>query len=154
MALTKVQTEMAGTGAVLQVVSTTKTDTFSSASTSYIDITGFNVSITPKSSSSKILVFGQLTSSAGLQNVVSGFAQLVRDSTVIGNGAAGIAINNSGDSYFTTQFCFNYLDSPATTSTITYKVQFKGDGVTWYINRPSARELISSSTITVMEIAA
>ena len=141
-------------GNVIQVVSTTKTDTFSSASTSFVDITGFSVSITPTSSSSKILVFGHITASAGLQSVITGYAQLVRGSTAIGNGAYGIAVNNVGDSSFTTQFSFNYLDSPATTSATTYKVQFKGDASTWYINRPSARDFACSSTITVMEIAA
>jgi hypothetical protein len=141
-------------GTVLQVASTTKTDTFSSTSTSFVDITGFSVSITPTNSSSKILVFGHITASAGLQSVITGYAQLVRGSTAIGNGAYGIALNNVGDSSFTTQFSFNYLDSPATTSATTYKVQFKGDAATWYINRPSARDFACSSTITVMEIAA
>ena len=142
-------------GSVLQVLSTTKTDTFSSASTSFVDITGFSVSITPTSSSSKILVFGHITASAGIITVISGFAQLVRDSTAIGNGAYGIAVNAVGNNDFTTQFSFNYLDSPATTSATTYKIQFKGDtGTTWYINRPVNRNFACSSTITVMEVAA
>jgi hypothetical protein len=142
------------TGSVIQTVSTTKTDTFTSSSTSFTDITGFSVSITPISSSSKILVFGVLTASAGLVSVITGYAQLVRNSTAIGNGAYGIAVNNTGNNDFTTQFPFNYLDSPATTSATTYKIQFKGDGATWYINRPSNRDLACSSTITVMEIKA
>jgi hypothetical protein len=142
-------------GTVLQVVSTTKTNTFSSTSTSFVDITGFSVSITPTNSSSKILVFGHITASAGIILVISGFAQLVRDSTAIGNGAYGIAVNSVGNNDFTTQFSFNYLDSPATTSATTYKIQFKGDtGTTWYINRPVNRDFACSSTITAMEIAA
>ena len=44
------------TGNILQVVSTTKTDTFSTTSTSYVDITGLSVSITPTSTSSKIFI--------------------------------------------------------------------------------------------------
>ena len=103
-------------GSVLQVVSTTKTDTFSSASSSFIDVTGFSVSITPSSSSSKILVFGYVTGSLGLQASITGYGQLVRNSTAIGNGADGLAHNNAADSSFTTQWSFNYLDSPATTS--------------------------------------
>jgi hypothetical protein len=141
-------------GTVLQVVSTTKTDTFSTASTSFVDVTGFSVSITPTSASSKILVFGNLTSSAGLQAVITGDAQLVRDSTAIGNGSSGLATHNSANSSFTVGWPFSYLDSPATTSATTYKVQVRGDGATFYINTPSARTLVGSSTITVMEIAA
>jgi hypothetical protein len=49
------------TGKVLQVVSTTKTDTFTTTSTSFTDITGMSVSITPSSASNKILVFSYLT---------------------------------------------------------------------------------------------
>ena len=141
-------------GSVLQVVSTTKTDAFSSASTAFTDVTGFSVSITPTSSSSKILVFGYVTASLGLQGVITGSGQLIRNSTAIGNGADGLAANNSADSAFTTQWSFNYLDSPATTSATTYKMQFKGDGATWYINRPAGRASVGASTITVMEIAA
>ncbi len=142
------------TGSVLQVVSTTKTDTFSTASTSFIDITGFNVSITPTSSSSKILIVGTLTSSAGLQGSISGYAQLVRNSTAVGNGSGGLGTNNSADAAFTTSWPFVYLDSPATTSATTYKIQVRGDGATFYINTPSNRTVVGASTITVMEIAA
>lgn len=142
------------TGSVLQVVSTTKTDTFSTASTSFIDITGFNVSITPTSSSSKILIFGTLTSSAGLQGSITGYAQLVRNSTAVGNGSSGLGTNNSADAAFTTSWPFVYLDSPATTSATTYKIQVRGDGATFYINTPSNRTIVGASTITVMEIAA
>jgi len=141
-------------GSVLQVVSTTKTDTFSTASTSFVDITGFSVSITPTSASSKILVFGNLTSSAGLEAVITGYAQLVRGSTAIGNGSSGLATHNSANNAFTVAWPFSFLDSPATTSATTYKVQVKGDGATFYINTPSVRTLVGSSTITVMEIAA
>jgi hypothetical protein len=140
-------------GKVLQVVSTTKTDTFSSSSTSFIDITGYSVSITPTNSSSKILIIGVLTASAGLQANITGYAQLVRNSTAIGNGTNGLATQNAGEQDFTTQWNYNYLDSPSTTSATTYKIQFKGDGQTWYVNRPKNTSTVGASTITVMEIA-
>ena len=44
-------------GGIIQVKSTTKTDTFSTTSSSYTDITGLSVSITPTRSDSKILIF-------------------------------------------------------------------------------------------------
>ena len=75
-------------GKVLQVVSTTKTDTFSQASTTtYADITGLSVTITPSSASNKILVIGYVNGSvATISKRVA--IRLVRDSTAIGNGTA------------------------------------------------------------------
>ena len=52
-----IATTKLGTGAVMQVVSTTKTDTFATnPSSSFIDVTGLSVSITPSSTSSKVLI--------------------------------------------------------------------------------------------------
>jgi len=51
------------TGSVLQVVSATKTDTLSTTSTGWLDVTGLSVSITPISSSSKIMVIAGITGS-------------------------------------------------------------------------------------------
>ena len=70
----------AGMGKVLQVVQTVKTDSFgTSSSTSYTDITGLSVSITPTSSSNKILVL----CTVGFSNTADALLQLLRDSTVI-----------------------------------------------------------------------
>jgi len=152
-------------GAVLQVLSTTKTDTFSTATTtSYVDITGLSVSITPTSATSKILIFFSV--SIGPTDVVS--VQLLRNSTAIclgdsGGGSnrfqatsGGVAVTN-GDKVFPT--ATNFLDSPATTSAITYKLQMRNWTGTSYVNRTpnntdAAYTSSSSSTITVMEIAA
>ena len=57
----KLVTSAQPTGAILQVVSTFKSDTFSTASTSFVDITGMSATITPTSATSKILVFINLT---------------------------------------------------------------------------------------------
>lgn len=59
MATQKVITPLLGAGAVLQVVQTVKTDTFSTTSpaeTAFVDVTGFSVTITPSATSSKILI--------------------------------------------------------------------------------------------------
>lgn len=153
----------AGSGKVKQVVSTAKTDTFSTASASFTDITGLSVSITPTSASNKILVIctiGQVDGSGAL----AGGIRLMRGTTAIGVGDAG-----SGQSQGSAGFIFNagnrpmvtgltFLDSPATTSATTYKVQIIGDGsYTAYINRSSndagnAFYIRSASTITVLEI--
>ena len=71
------------TGSVLQVVQApVKTDGFTTTSTSYVDITGMSVSITPISSSSKILILanGML---AGVANVGAAFVRLVKNSTAL-----------------------------------------------------------------------
>lgn len=154
-------------GSVLQVVQTAKTDTFSvaaSGTTTWADVTGLSVSITPTSTSSKILVIatfiGATTPSSG------GGARLVRDSTAIcvatstSNRTAGTVQDTysaRGDSY--NAFAANFLDSPATTSAVTYKVQVAApSGNTTYINRgftdtDSNGYTRGTSQITVMEIA-
>ena len=79
MALTKIADGGMPAGSVLQVVSTSKTDDFSSSSSSFADITGMSVAITPSSTSSKILVIVYCSivgdDSTGLK--------LLRDSTAI-----------------------------------------------------------------------
>ena len=152
-------------GKVLQVVSTTKTDTFTTSSASMTDVTGLSVSITPSSASSKILIVLSLTI-AGQDGISGAGYQLVRDSTAICIGdAAGSRIRISGgigyigntNSY--TTISGSFLDSPATTSATTYKVQV-GKGMNVFINRTEANsdgtevyQARTASTITVMEIA-
>jgi hypothetical protein len=152
------------TGSVLQVVSTTKTDTFSTATTgSYVDITGLSVSITPTSATSKILIIFLV--SVGPSDVLS--VQLVRDSTAIclgdsGGGSrfqatTGGLTPQNGDKVVPA--AGNFLDSPATTSATTYKIQMRNYTGTSYVNRTlldtsAAYTARSTSTITVMEIAA
>jgi len=152
----------AGSGKLLQVVSATKTDTFTSTSGTYTDITGLSVTITPSATSSKIMVFVNLTGN-GSPAVNGSFYQLVRGSTAIaiGDTAAGktsasgtMYINDSGQQ---TSTSFSHLDSPSTTSATTYKVQGLIPSGTFYINRSSGdggSTARTVSTITVMEIGA
>lgn len=144
-------------GKVLQVLNAIKTDSASTSSTSYVDVSGLSVSITPSSASNKILVFVNLNAghSANTQN---SHYQLVRDSTAIANGTDGYFGNTAGQDYFAPQsLSINYLDSPATTSATTYKIQFKINtgAYTAYVNaRGYDGTMVTSSAITVMEIAA
>ena len=154
-----------GAGAVLQVVSATKTDTFTTGSTSFTDITGLSVSITPTSASSKILVMYSLMH--GTNSGSFPMVRLVRGSTAIAVGAASgsripvtsIAWSGGGTNVMNMQ-SMNFLDSPSTTSSTTYKLQIYSDGgQTHYINRnvrdeDGTYEPRGVSTITVMEIAA
>jgi hypothetical protein len=149
-------------GSVLQVVSAAKTDTFSTTSTSYTDITGLSVTLTPTSSSSKFLIYFFLC--AGNQNIFT--AQLVRNSTaiVLGDAAgsrtqATIGTMANSDANMQTANSYGYLDSPATASAVTYKVQVRTEsGATNYINRSisdsnSVSGARTASSIIVMEIA-
>lgn len=152
------------TGSVLQVVSTTKTDTFSMSSTTFGDVTGLSVSITPTSSTSKILVISNLNWGSSANDINS--ARLLRDSTVIsaGNSASNRSPSFAGmrtasaDNIETVSVTF--LDNPATTSATTYKVQVRvGSADTVYVNRTATDTDVSAfpravSSITVMEISA
>jgi hypothetical protein len=76
-----------GTGSVLQVVSNTKTDTFSTSSTSFVDVTGLSVSITPTSATSKIFI--SFMFNGGVDTAAQGINMiLVRNSTAICVGDA------------------------------------------------------------------
>jgi hypothetical protein len=153
----------AGGGGISQVVSTTKTDTFTMSSTTYADITGLSVTITPSSSSSKILIMANVNHVGTTLTSASGI-RLLRGSTVIGVGdAAGSRISTSGgESYGNygvtlTGDAVMYLDSPATTSATTYKIQIRVYGSTAYVNRSpvdsDAQEYYRGmSSITVMEV--
>ena len=155
MALTKVQSEMAGAGQVLQVVSTNKTDTFSTTSGSYTDVTGLSVSITPKSSTSKIFVIVHFNTS-GAQTANESF-RLMKDATALSDPFAVVRIGQDAQAeYQVTHIAYSYLDSPATTSSTTYKIQAKTNYSTLYVNRPLNQGGFSDtlkSTITVMEVA-
>ena len=149
-------------GKVLQVVTTFKSDTATTTSTSFTD-TGLSASITPSSASNKILVLSDAKFGGDSGNLW--YVQFVRNSTVIGNGdasASRISCNFVTDgtgqtiNIFTVGLC--YLDSPSTTSSTTYKAQFRvRSGNTVYINRTGqdrdGEDGRTASSITLMEIA-
>lgn len=157
------------TGNVIQVVSTTLTTTFSAApsSNAFTDITGLSASITPSSASNKIMVFISVTINSG--TVDGAPFRLVRSGTPIGNATVvGSRLSAMGMSASTVtnasqgSYAGTFLDSPATTSAITYQVQGTGHntGSTFYVNRSATfsdsaigYNATTSSTITVMEIA-
>lgn len=154
------------TGSVLQVVSSAKTDTFSTTSISYTDITGLSVSITPTSATSKFFI--TYIANGGVDGSAAGiFLRLVRNSTAIyvGDAASSRPQSSSGPGsasiYLVSPFTGSFLDSPATASAVTYKLQmFNNGGIASYINRTVADRDTSlydgrcASSITVMEIAA
>ena len=143
------------TGSVLQVVSSYYTTATSVTSSTFTDI-GLSVSITPTSTSNKILVLTSVAQSTSAGDTV---IRMVRDSTVIGEGTTGTVFNGiagqSSGSYANASVSSsaNYLDSPSTTSSVTYKIQAATNSQ-GYINRRAANlEFGQASYITVMEIA-
>lgn len=155
-----VNTALAGSGGVLQVVQSIKTDNFSSSSTSFIDVSGLSVSITPTSSSSKILIIADISVGGANSNYV--IIQFVRNITPIYIGTdvkTYVATrnwypNSAADNASMASLSAVFLDSPATISSTTYKVQFRVTGGTGGINRRTSLDDTSmASSITVMEIA-
>lgn len=153
-------------GSVLQVVSVTKTDVFTTSSTTFTAVTGLSASITPTSATSKILVFGMISQNAIGGNIPTRY-RIMRNSTAIGIGdAAGSRDRATGFWYAgdvngnqgTGQWAPNFLDSPATTSSVTYSIQVATSAGSIGINRSqsdadSLGEARTASTITLMEIA-
>jgi hypothetical protein len=146
-------------GAIVQVKQSVMDDDFSTSSSSFTDVTGLSVSITPTSSSSKVMVEFHI----GTHDMASAgdFAyQIVRGTTAIGlgNGDGGTASTVGGtiNADRGEGISMKFLDSPSTTSATTYKIQVRSPGSnTLHINtRDGNSNYHTISTITVMEILA
>jgi len=149
-------------GGIIQVKQTIKKDQFTTANntSNYTDITGLSVAITPTRSDSKILVRVIIYNS---NNNAVNFFRLLRGSTFIeqpsGTSSSGAGYNAHGFAYYN---CNNWqdttvieiLDSPATTSATTYKIQCAVTGGTCTINKfHSTSNYYGVSTITAMEVS-
>ena len=139
------------TGKVLQVVQDTKLDrseiSVSSAGT-FVDISGLSVNITPSSTSSKILIL--IHQSIGKSNANTWTdIKLLRDSTQIGLFASVTYNGVSQSNYIGTTGC-SFLDTPSSTSSLTFKTQFRNVAASGTVNAQVDNGL---SSITLMEIA-
>ena len=146
-----------GASKIAQVVSTTKTDAFSTTSASYVDVTGLSVTITPTAASSTILVMTGIAMGASSGGRAA--VQVVRGSTNIAISTGFTEANQTSSGYdiiYQTQYVsINHLDSPATTSATTYKIQEKAQAGTAYVNAQGGNTTYGNvSTLTVMEILA
>lgn len=153
------------TGNIIQVQSTTKSDTFSTTPTvnTWTDITGLSVSITPRYTTSKIMIMFNVM--MGENSPQLNHIRLVRGSTAISIGdTAGNRLLSTGSTYNTgavNTMSINsafFLDSPNTTSSTTYKLQLIATAPSAvYINRNQRDDNASyeprgTSSITVMEV--
>ena len=158
------------TGKILQVVQAVKTDVFTSNSGTYTNITGLSLAITPSSASNKILVNVSFNHQSNTQDRWRAF-QITRDSTAIYLGDADGSrnrasihtslISGSGDAVTQDNSFIQFLDSPNTTSAVTYYLQGKvqSGGAYFVINRARVNDDgdyngRTASSITLMEVAA
>jgi len=160
----------AGGGKILQVVSAFSNTHVSSSSTSYIDLTGLTATITPASSSNKILIICSIALSKASNHSFLG--RIVRDGSAIsGSGGVKTTGNNQEEDgvwwnirstiYSANPSTVHYLDSPSTDSAVTYKAQGKTSGSShgFSFNRTGdgGNDLYNSpgfSQMTLMEVAA
>ena len=163
-------------GKVLQVVSTNYDTVYTGNNSGWADVSGFSASITPSSTSNKILVIVHVVMGSqqwcGLRVVES-----TDSDRVVGTGDSSYLSNRQDGGLFGANNIYDYinnqatiernahiLDSPASTSTVTYQIQEVGRygtaAYSTYINRPDAWSndrisgRITSSNITLMEIGA
>ena len=155
-------------GSIIQVKQTLKTDTFSTNVYGYTNITGLSVSITPTSSSNKILIIVHLTGAGTLSATRVGYRVFKDGSTAVGSGdASGNRITGFGaiyhpsDQHSVATVSASMLDTPGDTSSHTYQVQTSNlsNSSSNYINRSESDSdnyysMRSCSSITVMELAA
>ena len=156
-----------GGGSIIQVVQSTKTDTASVTGATFGDV-GLSATITPKFSSSKILVMIQASISASVGFDIK--ARLMRGSTplLIGDAAGSrprATVNitqtyHSTNTYNCDQAIINYLDSPNTTAATTYKIQYASyASYVAYINRTGSDlntteyDARTASSIILMEVS-
>ena len=143
-----------GGGGIIQVKMTQTINSgsqYSTGSGTYVDVTGYNCSITPTSTTSKILVtlnpIFLLNNGSGTSQKVA--LKLLRDSTSLldQNDFCTHQVGNAEADYLGVAGYFQYLDSPSTTSSITYKVQIKqhAGGGTTYVQ--------ASSSIMLQEVS-
>jgi len=159
-----------GGGGIIQVINTIKTDTFSTSANlnTKETITGLTATITPKFSTSKILISMNLLVGSSQDTTIGGTIE--RGSTPIGIADArgnrtrntfGCGQPTTGQTWRSHSVSHTILDSPNTTSATTYSVKIGGNGsATIYINREgrdtdnATDTTIASSTLTLMEISA
>ena len=160
-----------GGGGIIQVVQTIKTDDDFSTSaplSTKATITGLSATITPKFSTSKVLIMMNLMVGAG--GDTTGGGTILRDSTPIGIADAsgsrsrntfGFGLRSAQALWRSQMVSHTILDSPATTNAVTYSIKIGGNGgVSVYINREGRNNdnatdtTIGSSSLTLMEISA
>lgn len=171
--LKRLDASLVGGGKLLQVVSTTKTDTYSESLSAYAEgssnVTGLEATITPTSASSKLLVFCAINTSRSGDSASGGFA-FFRDGSRILSGASpssrlAVAVGHfhiAGSTFSANSFMFGQVDASSTSST-TFGIRLNNSGSsvtrTFNLNKTNgdtdnSNHTRSISSIMVMEISA
>jgi|TARA_A100001518_G_C1192156_1_gene37491 hypothetical protein len=160
-----------GGGKMLQVVQTVKSDTASTTSTSFTDISGTSVSITPSSSSHKVLVIaflGQFVQASDVLYIALTTGDgtgIIQGDTASGKESVATACYHGGNSQGEAYYGANpativMLHSPSTTSAVTYKLRWRvnNNSSNAYLNRnvqdSNQYAIRTATTITAMEVGA
>ena len=142
--------KLSGVGKVLQVVTATTTSPTTTTSTSFVT-TNLSVSITPSSTSSRVLV---LVTSGSFYNSVIGYAlicTIYRGSTNLGATGYGTGLNWGASSRIQAVGTTGVIDSPSSTSSLTYALYIKAENASGSVTHISNSDL---ATIVAMEIGA
>ena len=154
-----------GGGGIVQLKSVTHTEMESQSLTgvgNFFDIAGMTLTITPHRADSKIFVMTTVAVSCNNGNRNT-HIRLKRDSSAIAIGTEGSQTNSSfflktRDNFSPHNISVQFLDSPASTSAVTYKVQWSGENSdTFYLNRNASSSYGQNegmvSTLTLMEVS-
>jgi len=147
-------------GSVLQVLSKSVTDTSSTTSTSFVALSTLNQAITPIATSSKVLVSFSMqlemsTHAAGylqINRTVGGVDTPIDVVTRGGVSASRMFLSQGYGGANGQSTSLEFLDSPNTTSAITYSVKWSVGSGTAYFNSGVTSAIPASSSITLMEI--
>jgi hypothetical protein len=139
-----------GASVILDYKNVVKSNTFSTSSTSFVDITDLELTITPKSTSSKIIVIPNVTIANDTNTATHyGFLRLVR-------GASELVIFGIADGTQTVRSAFphglTYVDAPATVSATTYKVQTRANFTSALINNDGVNAQSRASSLLLLEV--
>jgi hypothetical protein len=135
------------------VTATTTSSTSATGGAGYVDVSGLSVTITPTLSSSKILIVSSFVILGSGTAYQSGLVQLIRGATSLSATSAGTYYPGGASTNFANYlpFSIQYVDSPATTSATTYKMQINNVFSTnnWAANPSTASIQISALEILV-----
>ena len=153
-----------GGGGIIQIKHALKTDAFSTSSTSFVDITGLSVTLTPKFSTSKFLVTYHVTvgHNTQTQNTVQLVRQVGGSDTVINpvaynQGTSLQFFGSSNAGWDRGVMAYQIIDSPGTASAVNYRLRtyIYSSSVIQYINRcHNSSNNTGTSVLTVMEVSA
>jgi len=141
-------------GSIIQVKQISTGVFLSTTNTNYVDMTNMTLSITPSSTSSKILILASLSVAAQRSGTIDihGSTRLMRDTTEISRHDIRTYDFGVGGIYILGTLAYSYTDAPSTTSAVTYKFQMRkvaGDTSSMDMNP----ELNNKCEMVLMEIA-